>query len=103
MKVLLDENVDNRIESVLESEGFQVSTVSEANLVGIKDNKIAEYCADNSLAVFTHDDDFLSLIQKAEFEFKVIYMPQRINFKTMKDRVKKLQKDKLRNSSIVYL
>jgi predicted nuclease of predicted toxin-antitoxin system len=88
---------------VLESEGFQVSKVSEEDLTAAKDRKIAEYCAKNSFAVLTHDDDFLSLSQTVELDFTVIYIPQRINFKKMKQRIKKLQKEKLRGSSIVYL
>lgn len=103
MKILLDENVDNRVKSVLRSEGFKVHTVAEEGLVGSKDREIAEYCGKESFAVFTHDDDFLSIIQTGDFEFKVVYLPQRINFKQMKKRIKKLEQDKLRDSSIVYL
>ena len=55
--------MDNRIKSVLESEGFQVTTVFEENLTGSKDVEIADYCEDNSSVIFTHDEDFLSIKQ----------------------------------------
>jgi predicted nuclease of predicted toxin-antitoxin system len=77
--------------------------VSEEDLIAAKDKEIAVYCAQNSFAILTRDDDFLSLSQAVELDFEVIYIRQRINFKKMKQRIKKLQKEKLRGSSIVYL
>ena len=103
MKILLDENVDNRIRKVLESEGFTVSTVFEEDLVGRKDLEIADYCVREELPIITHDDDFLSLKKEEKRKLCVVYLPQVINFKEMKERVKELSAGKLENSKTVYL
>jgi len=44
LKILLDENIDNRIEPVLENLGLEVSTTYKEGLTSQKDSEILKYC-----------------------------------------------------------
>ena len=101
MKILLDENVDNRIESILENLDFEVSTTYKESLTSQNDSEILKYCRENDFAVLTHDDDFLKIKNSRQKEAGVIFLPQRIRFREMKNRVKQLKNQDLQGT--IYL
>ena len=103
MKILLDENVDNRLKQVLESNGFEVTTTFEEDLTGKTDVEIVEHSFEHQFVILTHDDDFLSLVQDGTDSPTVVYMPQRIRFREMKQRVLDLDKDLSLQNSIEFL
>lgn len=103
MKILLDENVDNRLKDFIQNElDFEVSTTFDEDLTGSKDESIADYCLENDLVILTHDDDFLSLTSDSSLHASIIYMPQRLNFREMKKRLKKISKSIIENQNEIY-
>ena len=98
--VLLDENVDNRLRSVLESQGFEVSTTFEEALSGFSDREIIEYAIDESMIIFTHDDDFLSIVSELDQHPSIMYIPQKTGFRQMKERVRKVKEHRLKSQEI---
>ena len=102
MRILLDENVDNRLKEFLEENlEFEVRTTFDNSLTGTKDKHIMEYCLENETVVMTHDDDFLSLASSNSHP-SIIYLPQRIKFREMKNRARTLQEIKLEEKEEIY-
>lgn len=103
MNILLDENVDNRLKHVLESRGFSVSTTFEEDLTGDTDPEIVEYALQNESLILTHDDDFLSIIQERDEHPTIVYIPQRIRFREMKDRSSELNETLSVKDEVLFL
>lgn len=57
-RLLVDENVPNRVIIWLKKNGFAVTNVSETSLKRANDYVIAEYAAENNMAILTLDLDF---------------------------------------------
>lgn len=57
----LDENVDHAISRGLRQRGIDVTTSTEANLVGADDLRQLEYARMSGRILFTQDSDFLRL------------------------------------------
>lgn len=102
MKILLDENVDQRLKSFLEGRDFQLKTVEEMDLISSADTEIIEACLKNEAAILTHDDDFLSLADEMEEHPTVIFLPQRIRLREIKKRTSELENFQIKNQ-IIYL
>ena len=64
MKILLDECVTKRLKIHLQE--FEVSTVRELDLSGIKNGKLMTYCAENSFDVLLTIDKNLMFQQNLE-------------------------------------
>jgi len=64
MKILLDECVTKRLKIHLQE--FEVCTVRELNLSGIKNGKLMTYCAENSFDVLLTIDKNLMFQQNLE-------------------------------------
>lgn len=90
MKILLDENIDNRIKDFLESENFEVRTTHEEELDSTPDKDIIDYALENGFAIITHDSDFLEIADETENHPTVIHLPQRTRFREMKKRLSDL-------------
>ncbi|MEA5619622.1 DUF5615 family PIN-like protein [Cronbergia sp. UHCC 0137] len=61
IKFHLDENVNNAIANGLKMRGVNVTTSSEAGLIGVSDQQQLVYSLSQQRVIFTFDDDFLSL------------------------------------------
>jgi len=59
IRVLIDENLDPQVATILRSHRYPAETVSEALERGAKDHEIAKYARENELVVATNDRDFL--------------------------------------------
>jgi predicted nuclease of predicted toxin-antitoxin system len=57
----LDEHVDHAIARALASRGIDVTTSTQAGLVGADDAEHAEFAKREARVVFTNDADFLAL------------------------------------------
>lgn len=102
MKILLDENTDFRVKDILEPK-FNVETTRDENLSSESDREILEFAEENSFVILTHDDDFLSLINNRESFSTIVFLPQRIRFREMKKRLKKLPETIPEKNEIIYL
>ena len=91
MKILLDQNVDRRIKSFLESQGFDVDTTYDQGLSSESDENILKYCLEEEYAILTHDDDFLTIKDEKDVSPSIVLLPQRIRFREMKRRLKDLE------------
>ena len=103
MRILLDENVDNRLKQVLESRGFEVETTFNEDLTGKTDDEILDHASENDFLILTHDDDFLSLIQKMDKHPTILYIPQRIRFRELKNRTSELDKNISVKDEVMFL
>jgi len=101
MKILLDENVDHRIKKFLEDHGFDVYTTPKEDLNSRSDREIIDYALENSLTILTHDDDFLSITDGKEEHPTLIFLPQRIRFREMKNRLEDIELRESKNQ-IIY-
>lgn len=102
MKLVLDENVDNRIHGVLEDMGFRVETTYDLGLTGTPDEEILEELDDGDV-VLSHDDDFLAIVEEKDSHPVIAFLPQRIRFREMKKRVKELDADTENRGEVIYL
>ena len=57
-QILVDENVPMSVMEWLKKRGLNVIRVSEAGLIGAKDENIAKYAAKNKMIILTLDTDF---------------------------------------------
>ena len=64
MKILLDECVPKRLKSYLEE--FEVVTVTELNLSGIKNGQLMNYCAENNIDILLTIDKNLIFQQNLD-------------------------------------
>jgi predicted nuclease of predicted toxin-antitoxin system len=103
MKILLDENIDNRLKQVLESWDFKVRTTFDEDLSGETDLEILEHALKNEFLILTHDDDFLSLIQEQDEHPTIAYIPQRTRFREMKNRSSELDEKIPVKGEIIFL
>jgi predicted nuclease of predicted toxin-antitoxin system len=103
MRILLDENVDKRIKDVLSQKGIRVSTTYEAGMSSKTDREILEFASKNEMAVLTHDDDFLKVAEESESHATIIFLPQRIRFREMKNRLKEIDSQIETMNQIIYI
>jgi hypothetical protein len=57
----LDENVDHRIATALRSRGIDVTTTTDANLIGESDESQLAFAHRANRVIFSHDADILRL------------------------------------------
>ncbi|MCW3982767.1 MAG: DUF5615 family PIN-like protein [Candidatus Bathyarchaeota archaeon] len=57
-RILVDENVPRDVQEWLVKRGFDITSVTETQLRGAKDQAIGNYAAKNKLAVLTLDNHF---------------------------------------------
>jgi len=100
LKILLDENVDNRIKDFLESKGFDVETTYEKDLDESNDKELLETALENREVILTHDDDFLGLVDRKKLHPTILFLPQRIRFREMKRRLETLEDFNAKNQVI---
>jgi predicted nuclease of predicted toxin-antitoxin system len=93
VKLLLDENVDNRLKPVLENLGFEISTTYGEGLTSVSDEKILDYALENGFVVVTHDDDLLGISDGREEFPSIVYLRQRTRFRQMKQKFSELEID----------
>lgn len=74
VRFLLDENVEHRVRHRLDKYGYDVEHVEfVAGLgKGSADTTIAEYSENHEAVIVTHDDDFLTDLEKSAF-YGVVY------------------------------
>jgi predicted nuclease of predicted toxin-antitoxin system len=76
MKFHLDENVDHSIATALRRRGIDVSTTSEANLVGASDDDQLAFVVAEERVIVTHDRDFLRLASMTSDHAGIVYCPK---------------------------
>jgi predicted nuclease of predicted toxin-antitoxin system len=69
----LDENVDHAIARGLRQRGIDVTTASDANLMGASDPAQLSFAASEHRVVFTHDHDFLRLHSSGATHHGIVY------------------------------
>jgi uncharacterized protein with PIN domain len=61
MRFHLDESVDHAVARGLRLRGIDVTTATDAGLVGARDELHVTYACRDNRVILTHDDDFLTL------------------------------------------
>jgi predicted nuclease of predicted toxin-antitoxin system len=103
MKILLDENVDNRLKDyILSTENFSVKTTYDLGMSGKTDPEIMSIAGKEVLAILTHEDDFLSLSSELDEHPSMLYLPQNVHFREMKERFEYLSSNALTAENEIY-
>ncbi len=59
--ILIDQNIPKHVRDWLTQRGFETVNLSDFDLQGESDKKIAEFAVKNDLAIFTQDVDFAKM------------------------------------------
>ena len=103
MKILLDENVDNRLKDyIISIKGFSVKTTYELDLSGRPDREILSEADQEDFLILTHDDDFLSLSSEMADHASILYIPQNTHLREMKERIHNLNSAELKAENEIY-
>jgi len=77
IRIYTDESVDVAVAEGLKRRGVHAWSAKEAGNLGFTDKEQLEYAARERVVIFTHDDDFLSIIARSDQEYYgVIYIHQ---------------------------
>ena len=71
----LDEHVDHEIARGLRSRGVDVTTTTDANLLGAADEAHFAFARSQQRVIFTNDADFLRLASRGEPHLGIAYCP----------------------------
>jgi hypothetical protein len=69
----LDEHVDHAIAHALQSRGIDVTTATDAGLLGAPDEAHLEYALNSGRVIFTRDADFLRLANAGQLHAGIVY------------------------------
>lgn len=61
MKLLLDENISDKLKELFKSSGFEILDLKEEKLRQLPDKQIVEIAVKERRIIITHDRDFLTL------------------------------------------
>ena len=61
IRFLLDENVPHAIARGLRNRNVEVATATDAGIMSVEDEIIAEFAREEGYVIFTQDDDFLRI------------------------------------------
>lgn len=78
MKILLDENISDRIKKLLEKTGFDVLDLKKESLRQLPDKKILEISEKEDRIIITHDQDFLPFMVDPACKAKIILLSIRL-------------------------
>ena len=77
IRIYTDESVNVAIAEGLKRRGVKIWSARDAGKLGLSDEEQLEYAIKERAAIFTHDDDFLSLVIESEREhYGIIYVHQ---------------------------
>ena len=77
LKIYADENVNIAIVEGLKRRGVEACSAIEKNKLGLSDEEQLRCALEEMATIFTHDDDFLSMVAESEFEHcGIIYVHQ---------------------------
>ena len=77
IRIYTDESVNVVIAEGLKRRGVRAWSAKEAGNLGFTDKEQLEYAIREKAVIFTHDDDFLSMVAKSDQEhYGVIYVHQ---------------------------
>ena len=74
MIFLLDENVPISTKDVIQDLGFDVFTLHDFNMLGIKNGEVAKLALKEKAIIITLDSDFLQLNKSLQKKSRVIYI-----------------------------
>lgn len=69
----LDENVDHGVVDGLRRRGIDVTTASDARLIGASDPDHVEFALQEGRVIFTHDSDFLRIANEGVSHAGIAY------------------------------
>lgn len=77
IRIYADENVDVAIVEGLKRRGVDIWSALDTGKLGLSDEEQLDYALAERAAIFTHDDDFLSMAAESGTEyFGIIYVHQ---------------------------
>jgi len=77
IKIYTTESVDIAVAEGLKRRGVQALSAKDTGNLGLTDEEQIQYASREEAAIFTHDDDFLSLVAKSNREHHgLIYVHQ---------------------------
>jgi len=77
IKIYTNESVDVAIAEGLKRRGVQAWSAKDTENLGLTDVEQIQYATEEEATIFTHDDDFLSLVAESDREHRgIIYVHQ---------------------------
>lgn len=77
IRIYTNKSVDIATAEGLKRRGVQAWSAKDAGNLGLTDKEQLEYAGREKAVIFTHDDDFLSMVAKSEQQhYGVIYVHQ---------------------------
>jgi len=77
IKIYINESIDVAVAEGLKRRGVQALSAKDTGNLGLTDEEQIQYASREEAAIFTHDDDFLSLVAKSNREHHgLIYVHQ---------------------------
>jgi predicted nuclease of predicted toxin-antitoxin system len=77
IRIYADESVNVAIVEGLKRRGVKIWSARDVGKLGLRDEEQLEYAIKERAAIFTHDDDFLSLVTESGREhYGIIYVHQ---------------------------
>ena len=76
-ELYIDESVSPAITRGLRRRGIDAVDVRDEGRIGMTDTEQLEHAEEHGLAIFTHDDDFIHLVEQEKQHPGVIYCDQR--------------------------
>jgi len=77
IRIYADESVNVAIVEGLKRRGVKIWSARDVGKVGLRDEEQLEYAINERAAIFTHDDDFLSLVRESgRGHYGIIYVHQ---------------------------
>lgn len=80
IRIYADENVNVAIVEGLKRRGVDIWSAVDTGKLGLSDEEQLKYAIEEKAVIFTHDDDFLSIIAESKIEhYGIIYVhPQHL-------------------------
>lgn len=77
IKIYTNESVDTAVAEGLKRRGVHALSAKDTGNLGLTDKEQLQYATEEEATIFTHDDDFLSLVAQSEPEHNgIIYVHQ---------------------------
>lgn len=72
----LDEHIPSAVAEGLRHRGVEVKTLSEAEMLGARDEEHLTFARTEDCVLVSHDDDFLRLVAKGHSHSGLVYVPR---------------------------
>jgi uncharacterized protein with PIN domain len=93
VRFYVDEHIPSAVVEGLRHRGVEVLTVSEAEMLGARDEEHLEFARKEDCVIVSHDDDFLRLVAEGRTHSGLVYVPRERSIGEMVRGLRRLADD----------